>query len=85
MQMIRTTVSLPEDLYNDLRLAAFREKKSLSRLLVEKIENKKEVKKTLSVEERVRRDFAFFDKVARSGVQINAVKAVREERDRDNA
>lgn len=76
---------MPEDLYNDLRFLAFQEKKSLSRLLVEKIENKKEVKKTLSVEERVRRDFVFFDKVARSGRQIDLVKALRKERDRDNA
>lgn len=86
MQMIRTTITLPEDFYEELRMQAFNEKKSLSKLLFEKASNKKRKKKLhLSIDEQIKQDLDFFAKVARSGIQINAEKAVREERDRDNA
>lgn len=84
MQMIRTTISLPKDVYEELRFQAFTEKKSLSSLLVEKATQKKK-RKTLSIDEQIKQDLDFFAKVAKSGIQIDAEKAVREERDRDNA
>lgn len=84
MQTIRTTISLPEDLYEELRLLAFEEKKSLNKLLVERVTAKKKKNATLSIDEQIKQDLAFFAKVAKSGIQIDAVKAVREERDRDN-
>lgn len=84
MQMIRTTISIPEDLYGDLRLMSFDENKSISSLIVDKL-YKKPIKKIISKEEEFEKMFTFFRKVAKSGVQIDAVQSVREERDRDNA
>lgn len=36
-----------------------------------------------SIEKKIKEDFAFFDSIAKMGKKIDAVKAVREERDRD--
>ncbi len=82
MQTVRATITFPYDLHEELRAEAFRQRKSLSRVLVEKI---RPTKKKLSIEEQLKKDFALFDKVARSGIEIDAVKALREDRDRDNA
>jgi len=41
--------------------------------------------KKLSIEERIKKDFELFDRVGRSGLQIDLVKALRKDRDRDNA
>ena len=82
MQTVRATITFPYDLHEELRQEAFRQRKSLSRMVVEKINP---IKKKLSVKEQLKRDFALFDKVSRSGIEIDAVKAVREDRDRDNA
>lgn len=83
MQMIRTTISIPEDIYGDLRLMSFDENRSISSLIVDRL-YKKPVKKTKSKQEELVDTLAFFRKVAKMGVQIDPVKAVREERDRDN-
>lgn len=80
MQTVRATITFPYDLHEELRLEAFRQRKSLSRILIEKI---KPAKKKLSIEEQLKKDFALFDKVGRSGLQIDLVKALREDRDRD--
>ena len=82
MQTVRATITFPYDLHEELRAEAFRQRKSLSKVIVEKI---KPIKKQLSVEEQIKRDFALFDKVGKSGLQIDLVKALREDRDRDNA
>ncbi|MFH1863636.1 MAG: hypothetical protein ABIJ85_01810 [bacterium] len=84
MQMIRTTVSLPEDLYSDLRLIALEERKSLNSLILEKL-NRKPVKQAKSLDNEIEETLAFFRMVAKMGKKIDAAKAVREERDRDNA
>lgn len=83
INMVRTTISLPEDLYGDLRLMSFEENRSISNLIVDRL-YKRPINKTKSREEEFEKMFAFFRKVAKSGVQINATQAVREERDRDN-
>ena len=54
----------------------------MNQLISEKIRPKK---KKLSVEEQLKRDFALFDKIAAGSVKYDAVRAVREERDRDEA
>lgn len=84
MLMIRTTITLPEDLYSDLRLIALEEKKSLNSLILEKL-NRKPIRKAVSLDDEIEETLAFFRKVAKMGKRIDAVKAVREERDRDNA
>lgn len=83
MQMIRTTISIPEDLYGDLRLMSFDENRSISSLIVDRL-YKKPIKKIKSKEEELAKTLAFFRKISRMGVQIDPVKVVREERDRDN-
>ena len=85
MDMIRTTISLPVDLHEELRLLSIREKKSLGYLIEEKFRGKKKKNKKLSVAQQIKRDFALFDATASSSVKYDAEKAVREERDRDNA
>ncbi|MEK7524916.1 MAG: hypothetical protein AAB548_00915 [Patescibacteria group bacterium] len=82
MQTIRATITFPYDLHEELRQEAFQRRTSLSRVLIEKI---KPNKRKVSVEEQLKKDFALFDKVGRSGLQIDLVKALREDRDRDNA
>ena len=82
MQTVRATITFPYDLHEELRREAFQKRISLSRVLIEKI---KPAKKKLSMEEQLKRDFTLFDKVGRSGLQIDLVKALREDRDRDNA
>lgn len=84
MQMIRTTISLPEDLYSDLRLIALEERKSLNSLILEKLD-RKPTKQIKSLDNEIEETLAFFRRVAKMGKKIDAVKAVREERDRDNA
>lgn len=85
MDTIRTTVSLPVDLHEQLRLQAIKEKKSLGDLIEEKFRAKKKKTKKLSIGEQIKRDFALFDLAAKSSVEYDAEKAVREDRDRDNA
>lgn len=82
MQTVRATITFPYDLHEELRQEAFRKRTSLSRVLIEKV---RPAKKKVSVEEQLKKDFALFDKVGRSGLQIDLVKALREDRDRDNA
>ena len=86
MQMVRTTITLPSDLHEELLLRSIKERTTLSSLVVDEFQRKKRTKrsKKVTIEERLKRDFALFDQVASSGVQIDAVKAVREERNRDN-
>lgn len=81
--MIRTTISLPVDLHEELRLLSIKEKKSLGDLIEEKFKGRKN--KKISVAQQIKRDFALFDKTARSSVKYDAERAVREDRDRDNA
>lgn len=85
MDTIRTTISLPVDLHEELRLLSIKKKKSLGDLIEEKFRGKKKKSKKISIAEQIKRDFALFDLAAKSSVEYDAAKAVREERDRDNA
>lgn len=85
MDTIRTTVTLPVDLHEELRMRALKEKKSLGELIDEKFRGKRKKTRKLNVEEQIKRDFALFDLAAKSSVEYDAVRAVREDRDRDNA
>ena len=85
MQTIRTTITLPLEKHRELREKAFKYNKSLNQVIVDQLFEKPERGYSArSVEEKVAEDFAFFDKIANMGEQIDATKVVREERDRDN-
>lgn len=84
MDIIRTTISLPVDLHEELRLRAIKEKKSLGDLIEEKFRVKKKKTNKLGIDEQIKRAFALFDLAAKTSVEYDAEKAVREERDRDN-
>lgn len=85
MDTVRTTITLPADLHEELRLLSIKEKKSLGELVVEKLRTKRK-SPGMSVEKKIARAFRIFDATAKSSkVDIDAVQAVREERDRDNA
>jgi hypothetical protein len=79
MKMIRTTVSIPEDLHATIRAMAFEERKTLGEATVELLRQGK----TKSMKNRMEKDLALFRKIAASGSQESLVKALREERDRD--
>jgi hypothetical protein len=85
MQMIRTTISLPEDVHTNFRILALQQKKTFNDVILANLLIKKRTKKNKSIDDQIASDFALFDEIARSGIKIDAVKAVREERDRDNA
>lgn len=82
MQTVRTTITFPEELHQKLLVEAVTTKKTLSKLVVEKLGKRKRALQHTTMEMRIRRGRAFFDRVARMGKPINAVQAVREERER---
>lgn len=75
-------MTFPEDIYEALRLEAFSRRVSVNQLITEKIRPNR---KKLSMEEQLKQDFALFDKIAAGSLKYDAVRAVREERDRDEA
>ena len=82
IDMIRTTVSLPEELHEEIRLLAFKNRISFSDAIVSKIiEKKTPVKSKKALNREIERTIKFFRKIAKEGAQIDAVKAVREERE----
>ncbi len=85
MQMIRTTIPLPVDVHQEWRMEALLKKMTLGELILEKTGVKKRRSQKMDVNRQIEKDFAFFDKVGRSGLAIDAVAAVREDRNRDDA
>lgn len=92
MGLIRRSVAFPEDVYEALRLEAFSRRMSVNQLVVDKVRPKAKVsgkKGEREVERRIARDLAFFkrlgDKIRREMGEVDIVKIIREERDRDNA
>lgn len=82
MNLVRRSISFPEDVYEVLRLEAFSERTSFNKLLIDRIVKK--VNKKSSIR-RTDLDFALFDKIAATSVKYDATRAVREERDRNEA
>jgi hypothetical protein len=80
MNLIRRSVSFPEDIYEALRLEAFSERTSFNKILIDKIDKK--IKRNSG--RKTNLDFALFDKIASTSVKYDATKAVREERDRND-
>lgn len=81
MNLVRRSISFPEDVYEDLRLEAFSERISFNKMLIGKISNKIKV----APGRKTNLDFVLFDKIASTSVRYDATKAVREERDRNEA
>ncbi len=81
MKTIRTTVTLPEDVYDMIRIKAAQEQKTFGEIIIDFVKQKN----VDSIQKRVEQDFAFFQKLARKSPKIDMVKALREDRDRDNA
>jgi len=77
MQKIRTTITLPEVLHEELKLLAVKKRKSLSDVIIEKITGKETAGDNNS-EKEVERTLSFFRQISREGKQIDAVKAIRE-------
>ncbi len=76
---VRTTISLPQDLHQSLRLEAVRRRISLGKVVLQKIQGKYSPSTDLA------EDHALFAQVAKSGKKIDLVRALRQERNRDNA
>ena len=84
MKTIRTTITLPEDLHEKLRQKAFQYKKSFNEVVVGQLREKPEKEYfAKSTEQRVHDTLVFFNEVSRMGKKIDVVKAIREDRDRD--
>lgn len=84
MDTVRTTITLPAELHEKLRLLSIKEKKSLGELVEEKFKTRKSSSR-MDIEKRLQRDLRLFQATARSSkVNIDAVRAVREERNRDD-
>lgn len=85
MQMIRTTIPLPVDVHQEWRMEALLKKVTLGELILEKAGVKKKKNSRMNIDRQIEKDFAYFDKIGRSGLEIDAVAAVREDRNRDDA
>lgn len=85
MDTIRTTITIPLDLHEELRLQSIKERKSLGRLVTEKFKERVKVsKKMVDIDKRIRQDFKLFDLAAKSSIKLDAAVVVRQERDRNN-
>lgn len=87
MQLVRTTITLPRELHEELRLDAIKKRKTFTSIVTDTLKNRRRYKKPTraTIEKRIKAAFKIFDEVANSGLDIDLVKALREERDRDNA
>lgn len=77
--LVRTTISLPADLHQSLRLEAVRRRVSLGEVVLQKIQGKQPPTTDLT------EDKALFAQVANSGRNIDLVRTLRQERNRDDA
>lgn len=80
--MVRTTVSFPEPILNQWRAEAFRRDLTLGEVILNKAGIGKS--KHANIQERIKADFALFDKIAKLSGKYDAVAAVREDRDRND-
>ena len=83
LQTIRTTITLPLHIHEEWRMESVQKKIALGDLILEKARVNRKPKARL-LEKQMTADFSFFDEVGRMGDQIDMVKALREDRDRDN-
>lgn len=67
---IRTTINFPVDKHRQLKFEAVQRGTTMSNIVLQKMGWHKET--------TIKDDLAFFEKLRKSGRQINAVKAIRE-------
>jgi hypothetical protein len=80
---IRTTITLPSHLHQELREKAFRYHKSFNEVILDQLREKPEQEyHSKSIDVQVEEDLSFFQQVGKMGKQIDLMKAIREERDR---
>jgi len=79
-QVVRTTISLPVDLHDDLKRLAFEARKSMGEVLVEKLRPKFKG----GVNQR-KNDWLLFDEVAKKGKKVDLVSELRKDRGRDDS
>ena len=86
MQMVRTTISLPQDTYEQLRLQAFNQKMSMGRVIAQRLQEFTDGKPSKKeIERKLARDFVLFDEIGKHLQGADLLKELREDRDRDNA
>ena len=85
MSMIRTTISLQEDLHKKLMFEAVNNRKSLSAIINERLTNRRAGLSDRAVDEEIKEARAFFHKIGKMIGKTDWKKVIREERDRDNA
>mgnify|MGYP001584570298 CR=1 FL=1 len=75
-------MSLPEPILDQWRAEALRRDMSLGEIILEKAGMGKA--KNMNIQEKIRADFAAFDKISKLSGKYDAVKAIREDRDRND-
>lgn len=73
MSYVRTTITLPRDLHEELRIQSVKEKTSVGKIITKRL-------KKYSNQSEIEEDISLFKKIAKSGNKINAVEAIRNER-----
>lgn len=82
MNMIRTTVSLREDVYDNLRRLAANKRMSLSGVMNIKLSGESFAMNEAEVAAKIKESRAFFRKLAKSGKsKVDTTQAIREMRD----
>jgi hypothetical protein len=79
MNMVRTTISLREDFYKKLRMAAAVSGKTMSEIVNNTFEERGMVNR-VDLEEKIRRSREAFAKLAKMGKPVNMQKALAESR-----
>ena len=82
MNLIRRSVSLPEDIYEDLRIEAFSKRISVNELMVVKFRGKPTDRSDKSIQDRLDDDMTFFASLNKKfGDKRNGASDIRKMRD----
>lgn len=81
MNMIRTTISLREDIYDDLRRLAAARRMSFSGVVNARLTGGTSLMNEDEVKQKIKESREFFRKLAKSTSKTDPVKAIREMRD----
>lgn len=83
MDLIRRSVSLPEDVYESLRTEAFSKRISVNELMVAKFRGKSDDHSELTIQNKLDDDMSFFTDLSKKlGAKSNGASIIRKMRDR---
>ncbi|MBI2010280.1 MAG: hypothetical protein HYS86_03860 [Candidatus Chisholmbacteria bacterium] len=82
MTTIRTTISLPADVYEAVRQESFLKRRSFGEVIAHRFRS---TKRQDTPTQPLTKDFSLFDQIASSGKSIDLKRALRQERNRHNA